>query len=202
MITLKGDERNVRSWELEVHPLVQAGVRRELIINHPYSWRKANKRVYLSITRSVRESQPDDKKSLRILYSAVPHGVNAGQGRRAGWMYARRCLRFFKGYSTAQGLIAEDVALIANYFEGNWLHVKEHIGLDQFATTQAQVWGGLSQRSQSDIRGYAGHRRRPTGRPQESLLQHRRSNRSLSGLRICHARATIKGGGLHPGGYC
>ena len=142
MLTKKGDPLDPDSWVLEAHPLVQAGVRAELIENYKQLWRKANWAVYRSLTKSV-PRKPTTKEGLLTLYSAVPHGVNAGRGKDAGWMYARRCLHGFRAYSTNQhGMIGEDVALISHYFDGNWQNIKEDVGLNSYAEVQAWVWAG------------------------------------------------------------
>src|ERR1035441_3335540 len=143
MLTTKDASRDQEEWVLEAHPLVQAGVRAHLINQHPKLWRKANWTIYCTITRSVKKQKPTEKNDLLKLYSAVPHGVHAGKGKKAGWMYARRCLHGFRAYSTNRhGMIGEDVALISHYFEGNWGPLKEDVGLNSYAEVQALVWAG------------------------------------------------------------
>lgn len=143
MLTFEGSGRQHDAWMLEAHPLVQAGVRCEIETKCLALWRRANWTVYKSITDSVKESTPDKTEVLRKLYEAVPHGVHAGRGKKAGWMYARRCLRGFRAYSTNRGMVADDVALMSNYFEGNWDHLREDIGLNTYARVQAYVWAGV-----------------------------------------------------------
>lgn len=143
MITKIGADQSPTSWILEPHPIVQAGVRAHIIDNWPDSWRKANWTIYSALLRSVRATTPDNRADLARLYSAIPHGVNAGRGGQAGWMYAKRCLRNFRAYSTTvHGMIEDDISALSHYFEGNWKTLKEDIGLDQYAQTQANVWSG------------------------------------------------------------
>ena len=143
MLSFGGTGRLHDKWLLEAHPLVQAGVRCQIESKCLPLWKRANWAVYQSITKSVKEPTPDDRETLHKLYLAVPHGVQAGQGKKAGWMYAKRCLRGFRAYSTNRGMVADDVALISNYFEGNWQRLREDIGLNSYAKVQAYVWAGV-----------------------------------------------------------
>lgn len=143
MITRLGPAQDPNSWILELHPIVQNGVRTELIANDTKTWRNANWTIYKSLVQSVKAKRPDTKEQLKHLYAAVPHGVNAGRGLSAGWMYARRCLRNYRAYSTTfHGMIADDISALSHYFDGNWRTLKEDIGLNQFAQSQAYVWSG------------------------------------------------------------
>jgi tetratricopeptide (TPR) repeat protein len=143
MVSAIGHPQRTADWILEAHPLVQAGVRCHLQENHQSLWKLANWTVYKSKSEAVDISQPEETADLRKLYAAVPHGVEAGEGLKAGWMYAKRCLRGFRAYSTNRGMVAEDVALISNFFQGNWRNVREDIRLNTFAVIQANVWAGV-----------------------------------------------------------
>jgi hypothetical protein len=145
MLTLSGSPHRLDEWKLEVHPIIQAGVRADLKGTQASAWRRANWIIYRSMVRSVKAHMPSTKGELTILYDAVPHGVNAGRGLKAGWMYGIRCLRGFRAYSTNNhGMIGFDVALMSHYFEDNWKGVKENIGVseDKYANVQSYVWAG------------------------------------------------------------
>jgi tetratricopeptide (TPR) repeat protein len=142
MITANGHTQSADNWVLEAHPLVQAGVRCHVQENHLALWRQANWTIFKSKCDGVKPKKPELAEDLRKLYAAVPHGVEAGRGKTAGWMYANRCLRGFRAYSTNRGMVADDVALISNYFRGNWEGIREDIGLNSFAKIQANAWAG------------------------------------------------------------
>jgi tetratricopeptide (TPR) repeat protein len=141
LVEVEGDDP--RLWKLEAHPVIQAGIRSELSGNHAALWKRANWTIYKSLTRSVKPRWPEKLEELKTIYAAVPHGVHAGKGLRAGWTYAIRCLRGYRAYSTNQhGMIAEDVSALSHYFEGHWEVLKEDIGLNDYAKVQAYVWSG------------------------------------------------------------
>lgn len=141
LVRVPGDDP--RLWKLETHPVIQAGIRDELSQNKRALWRQANWTVYRSFLKSAKPMWPDDPNELSKIYAAVPHGVNAGKGLRAGWTYAIRCLRGYRAYSTNNhGMIADDVSILSHYFEGHWQVLKEDIGLNDYAKVQAYVWSG------------------------------------------------------------
>ena len=138
-----GSKRVSRACRFEAHPLIQAGVRQHLADELKAVNRRANYVIYRSICRSVKPLRPDKLEDLKLLYSAVPHGVNAGRGKTAGWMYGLRCLRGFRAYSTNQhGMIGDDISVMSHYFTGNWGTVREDVGLNRYATVHAYVWSG------------------------------------------------------------
>jgi hypothetical protein len=146
LLTVIGSLDDLDKCTLELHPLIQGGVRVDLIENDKKTWRKANWTIFRGLTSSVKPKQPETRKELETLYAAVPHGVNAGKGRAAGWMYANRCLRGFRGYSTnSHGMIAEDVVALSHYFEGNFQKLKGDIGVTQYkyGRAQAYCWAGV-----------------------------------------------------------
>lgn len=133
-----------RSSVLHVHPIVQAGIRTDLKKLQPKQWKVANRIVYHTRLRLVKEVQPSNKKELLEIYAAIPHGVEAGRALTAGWIYARRCLRYFRGYSTNNhGMIGDDVALISHYFERGWQTLRHDLKLNRYAEVQAYVWAGV-----------------------------------------------------------
>jgi len=145
LLTVVGSLEDRDDCTLELHPLIQAGVRGDLMKNDKSLWRRANWTIYKGFCGSVKPWRPDTRGDLEKLYAAVPHGVNAGKGRAAGWMYANRCLRGFRGYSTtSHGMIAEDVVALSHYFEGNFGELKQDIGVTQYkyGRVQAYVWAG------------------------------------------------------------
>lgn len=145
LLTVIGSLKDIDDCTLELHPLIQGGVRGDLIENDKRIWRKANWTIFKSLTRSVKPRRPDTREELERLYAAVPHGVNAGEGRAAGWMYANRCLRGFRGYSTnSHGMIADDVVALSHYFEENFKTLKGDIGVTEYkyGRVQAYVWAG------------------------------------------------------------
>ena len=143
LISIAGP-RDWRAAMLHVHPLIQAGHRADLKQQAPQPWKEANFLIYKTRIDSVKTPQPDQKKELLELYAAVPHGVEAGRGKAAGWMYAKRCLRYFRGYSTNNhGMIGDDVALISHYFTGGWKTLRQDLNLNTYAKVQAYVWAGV-----------------------------------------------------------
>jgi tetratricopeptide (TPR) repeat protein len=151
MLSLKEGESGQRvlsaqpsTWTLEVHPLIQTGIQATLMERYDLDWRKAHWTIYRTLVDSVKAWRPSVKEDLLTLYAAIPHGVRAGRGWRAGWMYGLRCLRGFRAYSTNQhGMIGYDVEALSHYFQGRWATLKEDIGLGSFDKTQAYAWSGL-----------------------------------------------------------
>ena len=127
----------------QMHALVHGGAREILRNQYVPSWKEANRLVFKALKRSVRTHYPDRREDLLALYSAGPFGVRSGRGKAAGWMYATRCLRGFRAYSTSKhGMIYQDIEILSHFFEGDWQSVKQGIGLSVSDQTQAVVWAG------------------------------------------------------------
>ncbi len=130
--------------KFEVHPLVQAGVQGRLIAENAQAWRQAHLAIWKAMRRSVRKLMPDNKADLRTLYRAGQHGIHAGHGYRAGWVYAIRCLRLFKAYgTTTHGMIREDLEFMSHFFTPGWRQVRDDIDLGDGGRVQACVWAGV-----------------------------------------------------------
>lgn len=144
------DALDALDWTYGVQPVIQTYIRTILVRNLKSEWKKANATVYLALVHSVklvhlsRKAQPTEKEEARRLYSAIPHGIQAGWGRRVGWMYGLRCQRGYRAYSTNHlGMIGEDVEAMSHYFHGRWAYVRTDIGLGPSDEGLAYSWAGL-----------------------------------------------------------
>jgi len=132
---------SVKSYQM--HALVHGGAREILKHQHLREYKEANWLIFRSMTKSVRPHFPDARQDLITLYQSVPFGVRSGRGKTAGWMYATRCLRGFRAYSTNKhGMLPLDIETLSHFFDGDWHDVKQDIGLTISDQTQALVWSG------------------------------------------------------------
>jgi TIR domain len=133
----------LQSKSYQMHALVHGGAREILRDEKTTSWKRANWLIFKAYTKSVPERYPSRREDLLTLYSAVPFGVRSGRGKTAGWMYATRCLRGFRAYSTNQhGMLYMDIETLSHFFNGDWESVKDDVGLTISDQTQALVWSG------------------------------------------------------------
>jgi len=132
---------SVKSYQM--HALVHGGAREILKQQHLGEYKEANWLIFRAMTKRVRPHYPDGRQDLITLYQSVPFGVRSGRGKTAGWMYATRCLRGFRAYSTSKhGMLPLDIETLSHFFEGDWVEVKQDIGLTVSDQTQALVWSG------------------------------------------------------------
>ncbi len=127
----------------DTHPLIRSVVQQGFRQKHHALWKRAHERLFWR-KQAFLPLWPTKRAQLLRVYSAVGNGVNCGRGLSAGWLYAARCLRGFRGYSTNHhGMILNDRDALSNYYEGNWGEPKKNIGLNAYAEVQSLVWSGV-----------------------------------------------------------
>jgi hypothetical protein len=102
----------------DIHPFICGVVQQNFRQMHHAQWKKAHRRLFWR-KHAFLPFWPEKRGPLLRVYSTIGHGVNCRQGLIAGWLYALRCLRGFRAYSTNHhGMIHHDRDAMWHYYEG------------------------------------------------------------------------------------